>query len=80
MILCVYIYRLYITYNIITQISEKNNREFEIPVISGIKFYINEAKHCMKKLLHRVWAEINLDALEQNIKKIKSVMLSNCLA
>lgn len=72
MILCVYIYRLYITYNIITQISEKNNREFEIPVISGIKFYINEAERCMKKLLHRVWAEINLDALEQNIKNIKS--------
>lgn len=26
----------------------------------------------MKKLLHRIWAEINLDALEQNIKNIKS--------
>lgn len=26
----------------------------------------------MKKFLHRVWAEINLDALEQNIKNIKS--------
>ncbi len=25
----------------------------------------------MKKLLHRVWAEINLDALEQNIRSIK---------
>lgn len=26
----------------------------------------------MKKLLHRVWAEINLDALENNIKNIKA--------
>ena len=26
----------------------------------------------MKKLLHRIWAEINLDALEQNIKNINS--------